>query len=409
MSSAREDLAERGILYPKLGTHSHQTQLIFSFLDDEEFPRDFGRSSDAGVEKSVQRAEQLWEKLENLISDGDYHTLILSSEYAFGMRPLSWKRMADKLRTIAAELHLVGYYRSPASHYKSGQQQVLKFGCQIESPFRLLNYKSNVVKLREHAKPDSLYVGQFGVASLKNGNIVDDFVAWLDDIGGYGIGPLETKNTNESLSAETVRVLYDFNKRLFPDRRIPGNDTSKILLEALARAETRVSSTTKLELRPEIMDAVDAAHKKDVEWLRDEMGLLFEDYNFEAKTALSDEVQHRVEAGTLTPDDIFKPINPSDVRAIKVELLKDLIDQVLEVRGQSGTPVPPPHADKLDARVSSLTDAIFPPQEQMPLSLLNYRRTLQKGLIDRSESWDEEAALLDVMVPMLTTIRQGSR
>ena len=416
-AKSRARLESSGILYPDLSRYTHHTQLIFSVLEDEEYTGAFGRNTPEGVQASKEISERLWSKLEEQVAQSACHTLVLSTEYAFGMRPQAWERMSARLAAFGDELHLVGYFRSPASHFNSSQQQVLKYGHTIESPCKPIPYKGKIQKLKARAGAQSIRVNLFDRKSLKGGDIIEDFVGQIEDICGTKLPEIDHMNDNESVSAEAVRLLYAFNKRAFPNSRRPGNPTSKVLLGCIKEAEARIKGLQRPKLRARIKQTIDAVNMDEAIWLRDEMRIVFPDFDFNADAKAPDAFETDVGKRHLRPEDVFEGLNGDTLLHLQAEVLKTLFDKVFEIRGQAGKRIPQARKEGVTPTISHLTEMYFPNRRKAGVIWENYRRMFQKTLMrygaalpDMADLSAESIAdiLSFVMFEMIKVIRKSN-
>ncbi len=356
--AASETLAKEGILYPQLSRFASHTQLLFAMVKEDELLSTSGRKSPAKRESSNKVSEELWSKLEEQVAAGNYHTLILSSEYAFGISREGFARCMERLRTFADEIHLVGYFRSPASLYLSGAQQTVKFGDTLRNPLDPVNYRKRYKKVHNQGA-DEVTVRAFDREQLKDGCVCKDFLS-ICGLPETLANTIEVVSANESISAEAMQVMYDLNHLLSPGERVVGNKFAKGLL-ARVRTVEEGSSFTKPTLDPTIKKLVVQGNRKDARWLNEKAEIKFGDFSYKqakSKPVAVEDIDLDLDA--LQPSDIVN-IKPGRLKEMRLTILDQLLDTLMELHPK-GTEIKGSSAEnKPEAALEFLTRADIRP------------------------------------------------
>lgn len=312
----RKSLSEAGVLYPKIGKNTHHSELLFAILDDEEYRGNFNRSSAEGRAEGVRKSELFWQELNEQVSIHTPETLLISSEFIFGARPQSIDRLISRLTLISNKIEAVVYLRDPADHYLSSAQQILKYGSSVKNPRETQNYSQKLMKISE-SLPNGVTWRIFSRGELFKNDVCLDLLNILlpdEKVTHMGIKPV---SSNESLSAEAMAIMQNFNQEIWGGRRIVGNKKNKPLLEAIARQEKKINCT-KAELKPEIRDIVYQAHLSDLERLDKDFGIAFPKAQIE-----------KIKSDTTSSDQELNRLKVLDIVNYSQEIMEKLIFRVM--------------------------------------------------------------------------------
>jgi hypothetical protein len=321
LSAAAAPLAAAGIVYPALTRHPHHVYLLPAVLDPEECEKLFP-SNTAHSEARLGASEQAWDRLAQAAAEAraaGRHTLVVSAEQIFGLRPASTRRLRDRLRAISDDIAVVGYVRSPAAHYLSSVQQALKFGHKIKPLTTDLTYRA---KIRTFSKvfPEGIALRPFERSGLIGGDVCRDFLEAFLGLPPEVADTIPTLRDNESVSAEGMALLQEFHRVALPGGRRVGNPASKDLLRRI-QAEEAKGGYTRPALLPAPRAAVEAANRADVLWLRDALGLTFADFDYAGKAAAA---AAAAPEGTLSVADICA-VDPDRLAHLRASVLLALL------------------------------------------------------------------------------------
>jgi hypothetical protein len=274
-----EILLKNEILYPNTSSYPNHTPMLFSVTDNDEFLGQFGRRDSNSVASSIEFSDAAWARFDQIIKDSQAKTLVISSEFIYGLRASSLKKLVDRINIYCDDIRMVGYFRSPASHYLSGMQQVLKYGSNIMPLQHTINFRAAWRKLNSAAE-GACDVREFSSKRLVNGCVCTDFMANFLQMSPEAISQVTIERSNESVSAEGIALLQAFNAAVFPGERRVGNQFSRTVIELVDAAQA-VASFTKPRLRPSVRSVIEHFRAADTAWLRDEMGLTFDDVDYD--------------------------------------------------------------------------------------------------------------------------------
>lgn len=280
------DLRARGVLYPALDSYTHHTRLLFACLADDEMWGSFGRNDDDKRAAGVRQSLDQWDILRQFVDDSMPDTLVLSSEFVFGLRDGSLKRLRDRLAEFSEDIDWIVYLRDPRGHYLSSAQQVLKFGAFVKDPRVSQLYASKYDKF-ETLFPGRIAARVFDRTTLTGGDVVTDLASYLLPSDEGEPAPFRALSANETLSAEAMALLSEFNREVWDTRRMPGNAISKCVIQAI-EDEERHRRYTKPVLRPEIAEVVARVHAADVLALRDRAGIIFPTFDYDVAAQVGD-------------------------------------------------------------------------------------------------------------------------
>ncbi|MCB1390641.1 MAG: hypothetical protein KDK12_16105 [Rhodobacteraceae bacterium] len=270
-------LASQGIVYPQLTRQPHHVYLVPAVLQEDEWKREFGVDTPENRARVVQSSERAWAKLADIVAEartrGD--TLIISCEHIIGLRRPALLRMIERLNSLGLEIAPKAYVRSPTSHFLSASQQLLKYSAQIKPPTTELRYRIKLNRFGD-LPVEPLNVRVFARSQLEQERVVRDFLHNSTGVAIDSLGDFEVVSDNESLSAEGMALMQDFNQTVFPDGAPFGNALSKKVLALVGEAD-RAFGNTKPRLHDHLRALLARRHASDIAWLKEMHGLTFDD------------------------------------------------------------------------------------------------------------------------------------
>lgn len=274
--SAREDIAKYGCLYPagsKIRKKHHWlAPLIF---DRVSAASGVVNRMGYNVDTARKLALEEWQHLLTQIRNIDPDELILSSEVLFRtMTSDEVEKMKRRLGSLATEVQVFAYIRSPAQWYLARVQQGLKRSSTIAGPahFSIMQVLKGYMSVFDC--PVKLRV--FEKSKLLGGDVVRDFVDWAALPFPHEMLPkIRMKNR---ISAECMAALQE---TMPPHRPKSEREFSEVRLrrKALIKADTFVEAPTAPVLKPEV-EANITAQCPDLIELRDEFALNFDDVDY---------------------------------------------------------------------------------------------------------------------------------
>jgi len=322
LTASSPGLRKIGIVYPTLGEKVDHSILIPAILEEDEYLHNFCRDDPGKKALGTQESEEKWAKLAEIVRTTPADTVVLSSEYAFGIRPASAHRLVGRLKDLTDDVEACAYVREPCDHYLSATQQILKYGRRIKDPRTPQTYCGKLGKF-EALLPGKVHKRLFERESLHRQDITLDLLSRILPDEVIAKADIATASTNVSLSAEAMSLLQTFNHTVWGDARKVGHPVNKRILDAIG-AEERGGGYTRARLRDEIARVVILANARDVLALRDRHGLGFARFDYDlAASATDDEI-----AGIASRDDL-SDLRVTDVVAFDAYRAQELTMRVM--------------------------------------------------------------------------------
>lgn len=140
----------------------------------------------------------------------DRDTLIISGEDIGLMDEDAKLALLRIIESVTSNIEVICYVREPLSFAKSWFNQAIKNGA-VSTPGRIkLEYRKNLQTFCEALGRERVHVRRFDAKSLKGGDVLVDFA----DLCGIRAPKGQTKETNASLSAPALKILYAFNRTI---------------------------------------------------------------------------------------------------------------------------------------------------------------------------------------------------
>jgi hypothetical protein len=278
--AAAPDLLRHGICYPSgNGLPKNHNMLVCGLLAPDKLPRLF-RQVYAGHEPRMRRDFKAFlSTLHNRIEASKAHTAILSGEMLFRKVGVKKRAALKKMfAPVAEEITIVAYVRSPAKFYMSQVQQVLKASHRIVDP-KPVAYR---VPLEAwEALTEDVRVIPYAREQFHGQDIALDFLhRFFPDLGEV-LEPHHFQASNQTISAEGIDILQKY--RLYNHAENGGQFTSDTgeLLKLIAEVETEIGPCTRPVLHASLAEYL-ARASKDLLWLRERYGILFDDIDYDA-------------------------------------------------------------------------------------------------------------------------------
>jgi hypothetical protein len=314
LQNSHKTLLKNNILHvqPAIG-NGNARELTPLLMDPDAF-------SDARLKRWGQTRKQTkisahneWQKIIDNVAKYSPETLVISSESFF--RPLHdecEKTLRKTLHSVAENVELVAYIRSPQSHFLSLFQQRLKDRSRPKVNPAPTNRFRRILGPFSQLFPGALSLNVFAKSELTDGDIVTDFSKkYLPNAPIIRLSR-PSKNRNVSLSTEAMSVLQDINlgelATPIPRKKLPA---------VIRKFDAALQDPTRPVLHEHVAAAIVDHSFEDVMWIRDEFGLIFPDVDYDKLKA------------SIVGD---KPLNylfVKDICAINVERKNQIIETVL--------------------------------------------------------------------------------
>ncbi len=224
------------------------------------------RYSEAELDEMIAETASTFR--ENAEKEGT-ETFVISAERLFNSPPGNLRIFKEFLDQFATSYSVIGYVREPSSFLVSAFQQNIKMGkCNLRLNNIWPDYKRRIGHFDQLFGQENVRVRLFDRASLKNGDVVEDFA----DVAGIDLDPGQIVKTNESLSAEAVALLYldrQFGQS-FEAQEGPKPILTNKLVQKLSTYKGRSFTFSDDLLRPVL-----EANSDDIRWIEDRLGTSF--------------------------------------------------------------------------------------------------------------------------------------
>jgi hypothetical protein len=277
-ANAKKLLDEASILYPTRTTPSeykHAFAIPWLLGLENEAIR---RRSRCKNEQLKELSQRYWESLVQEIRDTRPEHLILSAEGFWILRKASEEKInffREAIHSIATEVSVAGYLKSPASYFTSMINQKLRNYREVFLPRP--NYYRSAIQAWESIGFNHYSWRIFDRSQLSNGDIIDDFCTHhlpptfqAESLNRKGV-----EQANSSVSNEALIILEElFEEQTILRENIYDHRRSKVV-DILRDADRSVGG----QCRPSLTEQAKASiirRSQDLGWLR-ERGLNFPD------------------------------------------------------------------------------------------------------------------------------------
>jgi hypothetical protein len=271
LSSNRERLISRGILYPTTAYSDVNHTILTAGLVDSKFP--LGRLVIPYVEKLGRSRDQIFrdemECIRKQIRNHKPDRLLLSTETLFkDISSLCVDRLMEELSVGADQLKFICYVRNPADHYLSLAQQRLKHSSQFKvpkpSPFR--EVLEGFVRQFGERVTIRLYDSRY----LVEGDSVKDIINLIDP--GCQLQRKGEGRQNQTVSAEIMEIIQDYRRAHYPtEDNVRKKDVDK-LRNSLKKLEANLWGVRKPRLKDFVRQDVIRKSLGDINWLSGHTG-----------------------------------------------------------------------------------------------------------------------------------------
>lgn len=276
LAAGRDELLRKGVLYPEnlYIKNCHHYFSTLNFDVPQRWPSVVNRMG-FSIDSAKAGAKEEWENLQEQLTNNNPKITIISSETLFSdYSPTEAIRAKKYLGSLADEMRILAYLRSPVSRYISLVQQKLKSSRILVQPAA-----SGVVKIISKYNeiftvPCELRV--FERNSLKSGDAVVDFVEW-SGLQELGID-FPKAEFNTSMSAEAMAVLENLASDHGPTTAEALKE-KRTLQSQVSRADKDLPGATRAHLNDEVSDYLTRINKELLP-LRDKYGIEFSDIDY---------------------------------------------------------------------------------------------------------------------------------
>lgn len=272
----RKRLAKMGILYPLSDRvpFGHHQALMCLVARPDQLSREFATRGVVDADDVRATGKRFWDDVVDQARADDPQTVVLTYESLLYIGDDQVARLREILGAVFDEIDVVAYIRHPASHWLSRTQQGVKTVYDVTPPGEYHNRVSVYLGRYLRHFDGRVSARAFDPAILRDGCIVQDFLAHHLPETASLTRPVVVTNVNESISAEAMCVLQDFHRFGWPDAVPLWAPESGELLDMLQVVATELPQTTPA-LRPEIASVLVANHREELDWLAAHFGMEF--------------------------------------------------------------------------------------------------------------------------------------
>ncbi len=283
-------LEKQGILYPLLNQglgrrrgwslHNHRKLIFLAETDREKW----GRAIQAKISKEEAERVVAHEKknLHALIKEIDRSSankVVISAEGFGFLNEDAVLRLKGFFSPIDARIKIVCYYRHPAMSYLSKITQKTKASGRLDLLENLVRPISKKYSTYNSVFPDDVSIRLFDRSHLKQGDVVVDFLSSIG-VDDQTIASLKKVEANLSNPAEVVAAQHWLRKRAFLDLDAIFGGANKKLNQALYQA-AKGMELNRPKLAPGVAETVLYENRHELRWLAAELGLVFQDIDYD--------------------------------------------------------------------------------------------------------------------------------
>ncbi|QKK02972.1 MAG: hypothetical protein HND55_10155 [Pseudomonadota bacterium] len=220
------------------------------------------------------RTARAWDRFVSELHDRRPDTVVISSEYLFrAIRPAQRAHFSATLRSIATDLEIIAYLRSPASFYLSALNQRLKF----YRPVRVRQgcWLRPVLEPMMQLPPARVSLNLYDRSLMTGGDTVQDFFArYLPDFDTARLTRVE-RERNTTISTEAMALLQASHCG-----ELDLSQNKHRAARAICEADRGIPYPTLPDYYPEARQAAINRASADLLWLRDVHDLTFPDIDY---------------------------------------------------------------------------------------------------------------------------------
>ncbi|MCP5533546.1 MAG: hypothetical protein H7A49_01155 [Akkermansiaceae bacterium] len=227
------------------------------------------RSSGATPEDIARKGRVLRGRLERAIRESTEDNLILSAESLDQMDREGVERLAEFLRPLVDDIHVIGYVRPPGGLMSSRFQEQVKHGKRrFQFSSCTADYRFRFEKYDEVFGLERVTLIKFDPNSFTNQCVLADF---SERVGITLPEGLSSRRVNKGLCRQACGILYAYNQYgagFGSGRHV--NPENRLLVRSLTAMKG-----DKFLLAPEIVAAVNDANRDDIRWMEERLGASF--------------------------------------------------------------------------------------------------------------------------------------
>jgi len=262
-------------LYLNLGIANHSIPIYSLFT---EYPEHYYIHKRKGLneENVIKYNKDMMNKLTNSIESSTAENIIISGEDISRLSKPALKKFKSFLQTFFNKIEIIAYIRDPYSFLGSSFQERVKGGSNsFDFDKGYPHYRARIQKFDDLFGQKNVFLYHFDKEKLYKKDVVLDFCHHI----GIKINSNNIKRSNESISRETLSLLYIYYK--FGNGYGVGPNVVKennLLIKELSKL-----GNTKLSFSPKLIKPLLEKNLDDIEWIESRMGISFDKNNAESK------------------------------------------------------------------------------------------------------------------------------
>ncbi len=268
-------------VYLNLGIPNHSIPIYSLFT---EKPEQYYIHKRKGLSKEnvIDYNKKMMTRLINGIDSSTADKIIISGEDISGLSKPALKKFKEFLQLFFSKVTIVAYVRNPYSFMQSSFQERVKGGLNsftIDKGYP--HYRAKIKKFDDLFGRENVLLYHFDKKTLYKEDVVLDFCQHI----GIKLDPKKVKQSNESISRETLSLLYIYYK--FGKGYGVG---PKVVQEnnQLTRELDKLGNT-KLTFSPGLLKPILEKYRNDIEWIETRMGISFDESVMESKNDIQSE------------------------------------------------------------------------------------------------------------------------
>lgn len=221
-------------------------------------------------------ANKAWDLIHAGAKETGADTIVLSSEHLGDLTAHpNFAAGIARLSSLADELHVVAYVRSPTSEYVSYAQEQLKAGRMPFRPDQMASAKDRLAPLTQLSAV-KMSVQPFVRSLLIGEDIRSDFVTRYLPEGAMAALDSNTIDKNQSISAEAMAVLECYVSDIFPDGFRKLGELNYHTMRKLSSLDSDLPGYARPKYLPGVAQEIHRV-ARDLDWLAENFGVIFSD------------------------------------------------------------------------------------------------------------------------------------
>lgn len=262
-------LKSAGYLYPWFKSTNHHTPIVLVSRFNAP-PRMFVQNGPVDPAVLKARGVAAITEIKRQIDRHKPHTVILSSEHLFSLKSADEvDTIAQHVESLGGEVEVVCYLRDPVSMFISNLGQYLKTTHELPDLIEPINYAGSLEPYRRRM---TLNVHKFGRASLKDGDIVVDFMSrYLRD------APLlqTSDDANITPGAEGMKVMWLYRLAFLASKPRTFDPHAQKMYHKILAIENKLGFPRKIIPCRHVTERIYTSFRSDEDYLKRIFGIEF--------------------------------------------------------------------------------------------------------------------------------------